>query len=118
MKKRKKSIEKNNTWDLVDLPAGAKAIGLKLIFKIKHNSDGSINKHKSRLVAKGYIKRYGIAFEEVFAPVARIETIRFIIASEASHGWQIHHLDGKTAFLHGDLKEKVYVSQPEGFVVT
>lgn len=69
------SIVKNNTWELVDLPPGAKAIRLKWIFKIKRNSDGTINKHKSRLVAKGYIQRHGIDYEEVFAPVARIETI-------------------------------------------
>lgn len=78
------SIIKNRTWELVDLPKGAKAIGLKWIFKIKRNSDGSINKYKSRLVAKGYIQRHGVDFEEVFAPVARIETIRFIIALAAS----------------------------------
>ena len=109
------SIIKNKTWELVDLPKGAKPIGLKLIFKIKRNSDGTINKHKSRLVAKGYIQRHGIDFEEVFAPVARIESIRLIISIAASKGWELHHLDVKTAFLHGDLKEDVYVTQPEGF---
>ena len=111
------SIIKNKTWNLVDLPKGAKAIGLKWVFKVKRNSDGSINKYKSRLVAKGYIQRHGVDFEEVFAPVARIETVRFIIALAASRGWRIHHLDVKTAFLNGDLKETVYVSQPEGFKV-
>ena len=102
---------------MVDLPKGGKAISLKWIFKIKCNSDGSINKHKSRLVAKGYIQRHGVDFEEVFAPVARIETIRVIIGLAASHGWEIHHLDVKTAFFQGELKEDVYVKQPEGFVV-
>ncbi|KAG7588878.1 Reverse transcriptase RNA-dependent DNA polymerase [Arabidopsis suecica] len=110
------SIEKNRTWDLVDLPIGAQTIGLKWVFKIKRNSDGSINKHKARLVAKGYVQIHGVDFDEVFAPVARIETIRFILALSASNGWEIHHLDVKTAFLHGELKEVVYVSQPEGFV--
>ena len=111
------SIEKNKTWTMIDLPKGAKAIGLKWIFKIKRNSDGSINEYKSRLVAKGYIQRHGIDFEEVFAPVAHSETVRFIIALAASHGWEVHHLDVKTAFLHGDLKEDVYVTQPEGYEV-
>ena len=111
------SIEKNKTWSLIDLPSGAKAIGLKWIFKVKRNSDGSINKYKARLVAKGYIQRHGIDFDEVFAPVARIETVRFILSLAASKGWEVHHLDVKTAFLHGDLKEEVYVSQPEGFEV-
>ncbi|KAG7558463.1 Zinc finger CCHC-type [Arabidopsis thaliana x Arabidopsis arenosa] len=109
------SIEKHKTWDLVDLPEGAKPIGLKWVFKLKRNSDGSINKHKARLVAKGYVQQYGVDFEEVFAPVARIETIRLLIDLAASHGWEIHHLDVKTAFLHGELKETVFVNQPEGF---
>lgn len=111
------SIEKNHTWILVDLPAGAKPIGLKWVFKIRRNSDGSVNKYKARLVAKGYVQRHGIDYDEVFAPVVRRETIRLIIALAASHGWEVHHLDVKTAFLHGDLKEEVYVKQPEGFEV-
>ena len=108
---------KNKTWDLINLPAGAKAIGLKWIFKVKRNSDGSINKYKARLVAKGYIQRHGIDFDEVFAPVARIETVRFILSLAASKGWEVHHLDVNTALLHGDLKKEVYVSQPEGFKI-
>ena len=110
------SIEKNKTWSLVDLPAGVKPIGLKWDFKLKHNSDGTINKYKARLVAKGYVQRHGIDFDEVFALVARIETIRVLIALAASNTWEVHHLDVKTAFLHGDLKEDVFVSQPEGFI--
>ncbi|KAG7594882.1 Ribonuclease H-like superfamily [Arabidopsis thaliana x Arabidopsis arenosa] len=101
------SITKNKTWSLVDLPLGSKPIGLKWVFKLKRNADGSINKHKARLVAKGYVQKHGIDFEEVFAPVARIETIRLIIALAASNGWEVHHLDVKTAFLHGELKENV-----------
>lgn len=111
------SIIKNKTWDLVDLPSGAKAIGLRWVFKVKRNSDGSINKYKARLDVKGYIQRHGVDYEEVFALVVRIETVRFILALAASNGWKVHHLDVKTAFLHGDLKELVYVSQPEGFVI-
>ena len=106
------SIEKNKTWSLVDLPTGAKAIGLKWVFKLKRNSDGSINKYKARLVAKGYVQKHGVDFDEVFAPVARIETVRFIISLATSNGWEIHHLDVKTTFLHGELKEDVYVTQP------
>lgn len=109
------SIIKNQCWDLVDLPSGVKPIGLKWVFKLKRNSDGSINKHKARLVAKGYVQQHGIDFDEVFAPVARLETIRLLINLAAISGWEIHHLDVKTAFLHGELKETVYVTQPEGF---
>lgn len=104
------SIEKNDTWELVDLPMGAKPIGLKWVFKVKRNSDGTIIKYKARLVAKGYVQKQGIDYDEVFAPVARIETIRLIIALAASKGWEIHHLDVKTAFLHGELKEEVFVT--------
>ncbi|GJY64333.1 putative pol polyprotein [Tanacetum coccineum] len=90
-------------------------IGLKWLFKIKRNVDGSIMKYKARLVAKGYVQQPGIDFDEVFAPVARLETIRLLIALTTRKGWKIHHLDVKTGFLHGELKEEVYVVQPEGF---
>ncbi|GJX45428.1 ribonuclease H-like domain, reverse transcriptase, RNA-dependent DNA polymerase [Tanacetum coccineum] len=75
-----------------------------------------IIKYKARLVAKGYVQEQGIDFDEVFAPVARIETIPLILALAAYHGWQVHHLDVKSMFLHGDLNEEVYVTQPEGFI--
>lgn len=69
------SIIKNGTWTLVDLPQGAKAIGLKWVVKLKRNFNGSINKHKARLVAKGYVQSYGVDYEEVFAPISRLKTI-------------------------------------------
>lgn len=116
-KEKLNSIEKNNTWILVDIPKGFKPIGLKWVFKIKRNADGSISKYKARLVAKDYVQRHDIDYDKIFAPVARIETIRMIIAIAASKEWPIHHLDVKTAFLHGELKEEVYVSHPEGFVI-
>ena len=102
---------------VVDLPPNCKAIGLKWVFKVKRNSDGTINKYKARLVAKGYVQKHGVYFDEVFAPVARKETVRLIIGIPASRGWELHHLDVKTAFLHGELKEVIFVSQPEGFIV-
>lgn len=74
-------------------------------------------KRKARLMAKGYVQREGIDFEEVFAPVARMETVRVMIALAAHHGWPIHQMDVKTAFLNGDLVEEVYVKQPPGFVI-
>ena len=112
------SIEKNNTWDLVELPAGIKPIGLKGVFKIKRNADGTISRYKAQLVAKGYVQRHGIDYDEVFASVSRIETIILIIALAGTFGWEIHEFDVKTAFLHGELKEEVYVSQPEAFIVS
>ncbi|KAJ9559933.1 hypothetical protein OSB04_005093 [Centaurea solstitialis] len=110
------SINKNNTRTLVNKPMGVKPIGLKWVFKVKKNAHGTINKYKARLVAKGYVQQPGIDFQEVFAPVARIETIRFLIALAVTNGWELHHLDVKTTFLHGELKETVYVSQPEGYI--
>lgn len=111
------SIEKNNTWELVDLPVGIKPIDLKWVFKIKRNADGSISKYKARLVAKGYVQRHGVDYDEVFAPIACIETICLVIAIAASQKWEIHHLDVKTVFLHGELREEVFVTQSEGFQV-
>ncbi|GJX37159.1 ribonuclease H-like domain, reverse transcriptase, RNA-dependent DNA polymerase [Tanacetum coccineum] len=116
MKVELDSINRNNTWELTTLPKGHKAIGLKWVFKTKKDANGNIIKHRARLVAKGYIQEHGIDFEEVFAPVARMETIRLLLAIAANNKWEVHHLDVKSAFLHGDLKEEVYVTQPEGFI--
>jgi hypothetical protein len=110
------SICKNGTWELATLPPGQKPIGLKWVYKLKKNADGDVLKHKARLVAKGYVQQQGVDFDEVFAPVARLDTIRLILALAANRGWQVHHLDVKTAFLNGELEEEVYVAQPEGYV--
>ena len=99
------------------LPPKHKAIGLKWVFKIKKDPDGNIVKYKARLVAKGYAQRFGVDFEEVFALVARIETVRVLLALAAQGGWEVHHMDVKSAFLNGELSETVYVQQPPGFVV-
>ncbi|KAD4178302.1 hypothetical protein E3N88_26893 [Mikania micrantha] len=117
MKSEIASIERNKTWVLTDLPPGHRPIGLKWVFKIKRDATGTITKHKARLVAKGYIQQHGVDFDEVFAPVARLETVRLLLALAAQRGWEVHHLDVKSAFLHGELKEEVFVSQPEGFAV-
>lgn len=115
MKVEFETIEKNQTWVLTDLPVGQKPIGLKWVYKLQKDSDGNIVKHKARLVAKGYVQRKGIDYNEVFVPVARIETIRLLLALSVKENWEVHHLDVKSAFLNGDLLEEVYVVQPEGF---
>jgi hypothetical protein len=117
MEAEMQSIEENKTWQLSTLPAGHRAIGLKWVFKVKKDPEGNVVKHKARLVAKGYAQREGVDFDEVFAPVARIETVRLLIALAAQKGWQVHHMDVKSAFLNGELREEVYVQQPPGFVV-
>nr|GEW90532.1 ribonuclease H-like domain, reverse transcriptase, RNA-dependent DNA polymerase [Tanacetum cinerariifolium] len=116
MKVELDSINKNNTWELTTLPKGHKAIGLKWVFKTKKDANGNIIKHKAILVAKGYIQQHGIDFEKVFTPVARMETVRLLLAIAANNKWEVHLVDVKSAFLHGDLKEEVYVTQPEGFI--
>ena len=105
------SIEKNGTWELCDFPVGKRAIGTKWVYKIKHRADGCIERHKARLVAKGYAQREGIDYEETFAPTSRMTTICTVVALAAHKGWHVHQLEIKTAFLNGDLKEEVYVSQ-------
>nr|GEU67065.1 retrovirus-related Pol polyprotein from transposon TNT 1-94 [Tanacetum cinerariifolium] len=103
-------------WELVPQPDCVMIIALKWIYKDKLNEYGDVLKNKARLVAKGYRQEEGIDFEESFAPVARIEAIRIFIANAASRNMTVYQMDVKTAFLNGDLKEEVYVSQPDGFV--
>ncbi|KAM0015323.1 putative RNA-directed DNA polymerase [Helianthus debilis subsp. tardiflorus] len=110
------AIERNNTWELVSLPTGTKAIGVKWVFKTKLNEEGNIDKLKARLVVKGYSQKKGIDYEEVFAPVARWDTIRTILALSAQRNWKVYQLDVKSAFLNGELKETVFVEQPQGFI--
>jgi hypothetical protein len=111
------SIESNNTWRLVPLPHGHRPIGLKWVYKTKRNTAGEVVKYKARLVAKGYVQQAGVDFDEVFAPVARLESVRLLIALSAQEGWSVHHMDVKSAFLNGELSEEVYVRQPPGFTV-
>ena len=108
-------IEKNGTWQLVDRPTNRKVIGVKWIFKTKLNPDGTICKHKARLVVKGYAQQYGVDYQETFAPVARYNKIKLILTLASHSSWQINQLDVKLAFLNGLLAEKVYVEQPDGF---
>ena len=111
------SIMGNKTWKLVDLPPGSKPIGCKWIFKKKMKVDGTIDKFKARLVVKGFIQKEGIDYFDTYAPVARISTIRVLIALAFIYKLQIHQMDVKTTFLNGELEEEIYMKQPEGFVL-
>jgi hypothetical protein len=111
------AVEKNCTWELADLPRGHNAITLKWVFKLKRDEAGAIVKHKARLVARGFVQRKGIDFDDTFAPVARMESVRLLFALTAQEGWRVHHMDVKSAFLNGDLKEEVYVHQPPAFAI-
>ncbi|KAI5337554.1 hypothetical protein L3X38_016825 [Prunus dulcis] len=109
-------IEKNNTWQLVERPFNKPVIGVKWVYKTKLNLDGTVQKNKARLMAKGHSQKPGIDYNETFAPVARLDTIRTLIALAAQKRWNLYQLDVKSAFLNGVLKEQVYVEQPQGFV--
>ena len=111
------SIMRNKTWKLVDLPPGSKPIGCKWIFKKKMKVGETIDKFKARLVVKGFIQKEGIDYFDTYAYVARISTIRVLIALASIYKLQIHQMDVKTAFLNGELEEEIYMKQPEGFVV-
>jgi hypothetical protein len=112
-----KSIEDNATWSTSPLPKGHRAIGMKWVFKVKRDPTGAVVKHKARLVVKGYSQCQGVDFDEVFAPVVRMETVRLLLALIAHSKWEVHHMDVKSAFLNGVLTEEVYVHQPHGFVI-
>ena len=116
MEEEMDSMKKNRVWKLVDLQQGRKAIGNKWVLKIKRKMDGSIDKYKAQLVAKGYTQQEGIDFEETFSPVVRFNSIRLILAIVNSLDLELHQMDVKTAFLNGDLDEEIYMEQPLGFV--
>jgi hypothetical protein len=99
------SLMANNTWDLVPLPKGRKLVRCKWVYKTKYASNGSVERHKARLVAKGFSQVEGIDYNETFAPVAKMNSIYLVLALSASHKWEVHQMDVKSAFLHGDLKE-------------
>ena len=100
MEEELQMIEKYQTWKLVERPQNKNVIGVKWVFRTKLNADGTVNKHKARLVGKGYAQVFGIDFSETLAPVARLVTIRLLLAIATQKGWKVFQLDVKSAFLN------------------
>ena len=116
MEEEMEALEKNHTWELVSLPHGKKPVGCRWVYTVKHNADGTISRYKARLVAKGFTQTYGIDYDETFVPVAKMNTVRVLLALAANLNWPLHQFDVKNAFLHGELTEEVYMNLPPGYV--
>ncbi|KAK0593854.1 hypothetical protein LWI29_019494 [Acer saccharum] len=116
MQEELNQFERNEVWTLVPRPKTTNVIGTKWIFRNKSDEDGNIVRNKARLVAQGYSQIEGIDFEETFAPVARLESIRLLLSISCVHKFKLHQMDVKSAFLNGFLQEEVFVEQPKGFV--
>ena len=108
-------MKSNRVWDLVDLPPGRKTIGNKWVLNIKHKTDGTIDRYKTRLVAKGYTQQEGIDYEETFLPVVRFALICLILAIVARMDLELYQMNVNIAFLNGELDEEIYMDQPLGF---
>lgn len=110
-----KSLAENDTWEIVNLPPGRKALKTMWVFKTKLDSDGNIQTHKARLVAKGCAQISGLDYTEKFSPVIRYNSIRFLVALAARQRFRIEQMDAVTAFLQGELSDEIYIQQPENF---
>ncbi|KAH9689319.1 hypothetical protein KPL70_015447 [Citrus sinensis] len=110
------ALHKNKTWELIPLPHGRKAIGNKWVYKIKRDGNDQVERYRARFMVKGYAQKESIDFNEIFSLVVRLTTVRVVLAMCAIFDLQLEQLDMKTAFLHGELEEKIYMLQPEGFV--
>lgn len=116
MKDEYQSLVGAGTFVLVSLPPGANLITCRWVYKVKLNPDGSVNRYKARLVARGFTQRHGIDYTHTFAPVVKFQSIRALLAIAAAEGWVIHQMDVITAYLNGELEHEIYMAQPEGFI--
>ena len=105
MDEENEAIEKNDTWDLVDLPKDKNLIGVKWVYKAKLNEKGEIDRFKARFVAKGFSQQLGIDFGETFSPIDRLDIVRAVLAIAAWNKWKVYQMDVKSTFLNGILEE-------------
>jgi hypothetical protein len=121
MKEEMDALERNKTWDLVEIPKERKVVIYNWVYKLKKGVDDKVKRYKSRLVAKGYSQKEGIDFHEIFSPVVKLVSVRVLLALVALLDLELEQLDVKTSFLHGDLDEDIYIyiyiymEQREGF---
>ena len=108
-------MDLNNTWTITHLPPNKKPITCKWLFKLKLNSNGTVAKHKARLLARGFTQQYGLDFQETFSHVAKITTLRLILSLAASQHWHLAQLDMNNAFLNDSLDEEIYMHIPQGY---
>ena len=116
MKAEIDSLHDNRVWDLVQLPEGRKAVGSKWVFKVKTNADGYVERCKACLVAQGYSEKEGLDYDKTFSPVVPSESVHSVITLASKNGLKLHHMDITTTILNGNLKEEVYMKQPDGFL--
>ena len=115
IKEEMNSMTSNRVWDLVELLNGVKVVGCKWVFKTKKDSMGNIERHKARLIAKGFTQREGIVYTKTFSPVSRKDSLRIIMALVAHFDFDLHQMDVKMTFLNVNPQEEVYMKQPKGF---
>ncbi|CAL1398408.1 unnamed protein product [Linum trigynum] len=108
------ALQANDTWDITDLPGGVKPIGSKWVYKTKYKSDGALERFKARVVAKGYTQIYGIDYCDTYSPVAKITSVKMLLAVAYVQKWHLHQMDVNNAFLNGELEEVVYMELPPG----
>ena len=116
MKDEMDSLLGNQTWELTEFPKGKKALHNKWVYRIKNKHDGS-KRYKTRLVVKGFQQKKGIDYSKIFSPIVKMSTITLVLGMVAVENLHLEQLDVKTTFLHGDLEEDIYMSQPKGFIV-
>ncbi|CAM8890431.1 unnamed protein product [Rhodiola kirilowii] len=115
MNKEIAALEANHTWVITSLPEGKTIVDCKWVYKLKYKSDGSLERYKARLVARGFTQVEGLDYHDTFAPVEKMTTVRCMLAVAAARHWPIYQLDVDNAFLHGTLDEEVYMKLPTGF---